>query len=251
MEELLENKFWILLLLTFSVGTLKAQEKSIFGKVIDSTTVKGVANVNILNKRSGEIVVTNEKGDFYLRALAADSIIITNIGYERKGFKWDGKNKQPVINVKQQPIMLDELVVKDKKLSDMHKEILDFLANPNNSKAMRNQTLKNMINTNTSQPGIGISIDALYDLWSKEGKSKRKLADMQFEDVKSFYADLKYNKKVVAQITHLREEDLDDFMKFCNLQQEFVLTATDYELTFEILKYAGDFRQNRIYRKIR
>jgi hypothetical protein len=136
-------------------------------------------------------------------------------------------------------------------LSDLHKEIQDFLANPNDSKAIRNEILKSMLNTNTSQPGIGISIDALYDMFSKEGKVNRKLADMQFQDAKSFYADLKYNKQVVAQITHLQEEDLADFMVFCKPTQDFILNATDYELTFKILKCLGDFRNTRIIRRLR
>jgi hypothetical protein len=227
------------------------QEKSVYGKVIDSGTKKGIVTLNVLNKRSNQVVATNETGDFYIRAMAGDSIIITSFGYNRKGILWDGKERNPVFEVKLQPFMLQELVVKDKKLSELHKEIQDFLANPNDSKAIRNEILKSMLNTNTSQPGIGISIDALYDMFSKEGKMNRKLADMQFQDAKSFYADLKYNKQVVAQITHLNDEDLDDFMVFCKPTQDFILNATDYELTFKILKCLGDFRTTRIIRRLR
>jgi hypothetical protein len=228
-----------------------SQEKSVYGKVIDNSTKKGISTLNVLNKRSNQVVATNDTGDFYIRAMAGDSIIITSFGYNRKGILWDGKERNPVFEVKLQPFMLQELVVKDKKLSDLHKEIQDFLANPNDSKAIRNEILKSMLNTNTSQPGIGISIDALYDMFSKEGKVNRKLADMQFQDAKSFYADLKYNKQVVAQITHLQEEDLADFMVFCKPTQDFILNATDYELTFKILKCLGDFRNTRIIRRLR
>lgn len=222
-----------------------------YGKVIDGTTKKGIATLNVLNKRSNQVVATNDAGDFYIRAIAGDSIIITSFGYGRKGILWDGKERNPVFEVKLQPFMLQELVVKDKKLSELHKEIQDFLANPNDSKAIRNEILKSMLNTNTSQPGIGISIDALYDMFSKEGKMNRKLADMQFQDAKSFYAELKYNKQVVAQVTHLQDEDLDDFMVFCKPTQDFILNATDYELTFKILKCLGDFRTTRIIRRLR
>jgi hypothetical protein len=228
-----------------------SQERSVYGKVIDASTKKGISTLNILNKRSNQVVATNETGDFYIRAMVGDSIIITSFGYNRKGILWDGKDRNPVLEVKLQPFMLQELVVKDRKLSDLHKEIKDFLANPNDSKAIRNEILKSMLNTNTSQPGIGISIDALYEMFSKEGKMNRKLADMQFQDAKSFYADLKYNKQVVAQVTHLQDEDLDDFMVFCKPTQDFILNATDYELTFKILKCLGDFRNTRIIRRLR
>ena len=222
-----------------------------YGKVIDSSTKKGISALNILNKRSNQVVATNEIGDFYIRAMVGDSVLITSFGYNRRGILWDGKDRNPVFEVKLQPFMLQELVVKDRKLSELHKEIRDFLANPNDSKAIRNEILKSMLNTNTSQPGIGISIDALYEMFSKEGKTNRKLADMQFQDAKSFYADLKYNKQVVAQVTHLQDEDLDDFMVFCKPTQDFILNATDYELTFKILKCLGDFRNTRIIRRLR
>ncbi|MCP9766646.1 hypothetical protein EGI22_01915 [Lacihabitans sp. LS3-19] len=248
---LFDSSFKTLVIILISVVSALSQEKSVYGKVIDNVTQKGINTLNILNIRTGQVVATNEKGDFYTRAAVGDSIIITSFGYERKGIKWDGINKNPVIAVKLQPFMLQELVVRDKKLSDIHKEIQDFLANPNDSKAIRNELLKSMLNTNTTQPGIGISIDALYQMFSKEGKMNRKLADMQFQDAKSFYADLKYNKQVVAQITHLGPEDLDDFMEFCKPTQDFILHATDYELTFKVLSCVGEFRNSRIIRRLR
>ena len=248
---LFKHFFKTSVLLLFGVVSVFCQEKSVYGKVIDNITKKGINTLNILNKRTGQVVATNENGDFYTRAMTGDSIIITSFGYERKGIKWDGIDKNPVLAVKLQPFMLQELVVRDKKLSDIHKEIQDFLANPNDSKAIRNELLKSMLNSNTTQPGIGVSIDALYQMFSKEGKMNRKLADIEFQGAKSIYTDLKYNKQVVAQITHLGPEDLDDFMEFCKPTQDFILHATDYELTFKILKCAGEFRNTRIIRRLR
>lgn len=248
---LFTDYFKAFIIILISIISSFSQEKSIYGKVIDNVSKKGINTLNIINNRTGQVVATNENGDFYTRALAGDSIIITSFGYLRKGIKWDGIDKNPVFEVTLQPFMLQELVVRDKKLSDIHKEIQDFLANPNDSKAIRNELLKSMLNTNTTQPGIGISIDALYQMFSKEGKMNRKLADMQFQDAKSFYADLKYNKQVVAQITNLDQEDLDDFMEFCKPTQDFILHATDYELTFKILRCVGEFRNSRIIRRIR
>jgi CarboxypepD_reg-like domain len=239
-----------LVFFVFFSFVLKAQEKSIYGKVLEIGTSKGISNINILNKRSGQIVATNESGDFYMRALPNDSILISTYGYKRVGLAWDGRNKNPIISVKQEAIMLQEVVVIDKKYVNLQKEIAYFLAHPHDSKALRNEILKSMINTHTSQPmSIGVSIDALYDMFSKEGKEKRKLADLQFNDVKTFYADLRYNKQIVAQITHLPEDDLEEFMGFCKPTQDFILTSSDYELTFKILKCLGEFRNTRIFRR--
>jgi uncharacterized protein YxeA len=229
-----------------------AQEKSVYGKVEDPKSKKGISSINIQNKRTGQIVVTNDQGEFYLRAIKGDSIYISTFGYERKGIMYDAVNKNPIIYATQQAIMLQELVVIDKKNSELKREIEYFLNNPTDAKAIRNEILKSMINTQTSRPmSIGISIDALYDMYSKEGKSKRKVADLQYNDVKKFYADLKYNKQIVSQITKLQEEEIEEFMNFCKPTEDFILRSSDYELTFKILKCLSEFRSSRIYRKIR
>lgn len=247
------EKYWTKSLFAFIVslllsGVLYAQEKSVYGKVIDPQTQKGIANINILNKRNGQIVATNENGDFYLRALKGDSILISTFGYNRKGFLWDGIDKNPVIKEKLQPIMLRELVVEDKRWAELNRDINLLLANPYDSKTLKSKIWRNMLNSNTSQPGIGISIDGLYQMYSKEGKANRKLADLQFQDIKTFYADIKYNRQTVIQITKLPEEEVDAFMKYCKIPQDFILKATDYELTFRILKCLGGFRTSRIVR---
>jgi uncharacterized protein YxeA len=242
-------KYWtklFLIVICFSFFKTLAQEKSIYGNVTDPYTKKGVAAISLLNTRSGQVVATNDKGDFYIRAVAGDSVLIQSFGYERKGILFDGKNKNVQILAKQQAIVLQELVVQEQSIQELNKEIREFLNNPQDSKAIKNEILKRMLNTQTSQPGIGISIDALYDLYSKEGKMKRKLAELSTQDARKFYVGLKYNKNKVASITKLDEDDLDLFMKFCKPNDDFILLATDYELTKRILNCLYDFR----YRKI-
>lgn len=232
----------ILFLLAFGCE-LRAQEKSIFGHVIDAKTKKSIANINILNIRSKQIVVTNEVGDFYMRARMGDSILISSFGYNRKGILWNGADKNPVIIADQQAIMLSELLVKDKSLLGLNAEIVEFLSNPKNSQTMKKDIMKRMLNTNTATPGaIGISIDALYDRFSKEGKQDRKLADLNYEDTKKLFAGIKYNRNTVASITKLEGEDLDTFMNFCKPNTDFILEATDYELTLRTLRCLNDFR---------
>lgn len=214
-----------------------AQEKSVFGKVLSIENNKPLESVNITNSRTKQIVTSNNRGDFYIRAQAGDSIIVSSIGFQRLGIKFDGINKEPVIKIKQEAIPLGALVVKDKKAENLYQEIQDFLNNPQDGKTIKNETLKKLINTNTSSGAgsVGVSIDALYELFSKEGKMKRKVAQFQYEDAKKFYAQLRYNKQVVSHITGLKNEQLDYFMKYCEIPEEFILRATDYDLTYRIL----------------
>lgn len=251
MDKSLRSKIvFFLLCLTIGINS-QAQDRSVYGRLVDSVSQKGVGSVNLINKRTGEVVASNDNGDFYIRAIKGDSLIITTFGYNRAGLKWDGLTRNPTIWVVQQAIMLQELLVLDKKYDQLKLDIKYFLDHPTDAKALRNETLKRMLNNNTSTPGIGISIDALWDMYSKEGRSKQKLADLTYNDVKKFYSELLYNKQIVRQVTKLGDEDIDDFMNFCKPTQDFILNANDYELTFKILKCLKEFRESRIYRKLR
>ncbi len=242
-------KYWIKTLLIgfLSISGVMAQDKSVYGNVTDTLTRKGVVDISIINVRSGEVVGTNTKGDFYIRARAGDSILIQSFGYNRRGIKWDGRTKNVKLYAKQEAYVLQELVVIEKSTAELNKEIQAFLNNPQDSKAIKNEVLKRMLNTQTSQPGIGISIDALYDMFSKRGKANQKLGDMMSQDVRKFYVNLKYNKNVVASITKLEDDDVEQFMRYCKPSDEFVLLATDYDLTKRLLSCLSDYR----YRKIR
>jgi hypothetical protein len=57
---------------------------------------------------------------------------------------------------------------------------------------MRQEIMKNDA-SNAKPPGIGISIDALYDiaLWEVPPK----VAELEMLDAKKFYAEIRYNKQ--------------------------------------------------------
>ncbi len=234
----------------FASGAI-AQERSIYGRVVDSTRHEGINGLIIQNKTSGQLVNTNTTGDFYIRAVPGDSIFVADIGYERIGTIYDGNNRYPVIATKLQPRMLKEVVITEKKWRELQDEIDAFLKDPQSAGAIREEIVGNILNTNTSQPGIGISIDALYDLWGKKGKMDRKVADLKYNDVREFYSSLKYNKNLVIQVTKLEDHEVDDFMAFCKPNEDFILRANDYELTNKILSCLKDYRTSRVYRKIR
>jgi uncharacterized protein YxeA len=247
-------KYWtkfLILIFCFGFFSIKAQDKSVYGNVTDPITKKGVTDISILNTRSMQVVGTNTKGDFYIRAKAGDSILIQSYGYNRLGIKWDGKNKNVQFFAKQEAMLLQELIVIEKSTAELNKEILAFLNNPQDGKAIKNQVLRNMLNTHTTQPGIGVSIDALYEMFSKEGKMHRNLADLMTQDARKFYVNLKYNKNIITSITKLEDDDVALFMRFCRPSEDFILLASDYDLTKRILACLSDFRYRKINGSLR
>lgn len=219
------------------------QNKPLYGQVVDQDSRRPLASITVVNKRTKQRTTTNDTGDFFIWVSPGDSVLFSSIGYASGGIWYDGVTKKPVIPLKRTAIQLDEVVIREKKAENLRKEIDAFLANPYGSKEIRQEIMRNMISTQTTQPGIGISIDAIYDLFSKEGKSKRKLADLQMADARKYYAHLRYNPSLVSHITGLKGPQLEAFMRYCFLSEEFILRATDYELTYEINQCLRDFKK--------
>lgn len=239
----MQKTFFTLCLLCTTLLASAQKERTVYGKVLDLESGKPINSASVINKRSRQRTISNEKGDFFIWAVAGDSILSTSVGFKDGGVKFDGTSK-PTITMKLDAIALAEVVITGKRFENMDAEIKAFLDNPYGSKEIRQEIMRNMLQTqNLSQPGIGISIDALYDMFSREGKSRQKVADLEMEDAKKFYSKLRYNKQLVSHLTKLEGEDLDTFMTFCPFTDDYILRATDYELTFEILTCFRRFKR--------
>ena len=54
------------------------------------------------------------------------------------------------------------------------------------------------------------------------------------QEEKQRIIDKKYNREIIYKITRLPEDELTDFMGFCNFSTEYLLNATEYEILVKI-----------------
>jgi hypothetical protein len=87
-------------------------------------------------------------------------------------------------------------------------------------------------------------VTALYNLLSKEGKSKRKLRKLLEQEEFEKQIDFKYSPDIVSHITGYAGFDLYEFMDFCSFKKDFLLNATYYEITQAILAKQRDFEKS-------
>jgi hypothetical protein len=238
--------FFLFLFLFQGLGVLStfAQKSYVLGKAIDKVTGKPVPSATVINIETRQITKTGDNGNFLVRASKGDSIKITSVGYKATGIAWDGVNLEPIIEMRQDAIALKEVVVRDKRSEQVKRQIEELMGSPEASTKLKWKDIANLVNTSTSTPGtIGISIDGLYELFSKDGKSRRKLAAMKQEDLKKLLVEYRYNSEYISFVTKLKGQELKNFMKFCNLPDNFVLTANDYDLTFEVYRCLDEFKR--------
>lgn len=233
--------FCFLLLASINVF---AQQTYVLGRAVDKLTKKEVPSATVVNKNTKQITRTGENGNFLVKASKGDSIKISSVGYKSVGIAWDGITTEPIIEMQQDAILLPEVTIKDRRLEIIRKQIDELLAAPEASTKMKWKDISNLINTNTTLPngGIGISIDGLYQLFSKEGKTRRKLEAMKQEDLRKLLVEYRYNPEYVSFVTKLKGQDLKNFMKHCNLPDAFILTANDYDLTYEVFRCLEEYK---------
>ena len=78
---------------------------------------------------------------------------------------------------------------------------------------------------------------------SKEGKSKRKLAEILKQEELERILYPKYNRELVGHISGLEGDELNDFMIFCNFDPEFLLKANDYQIAEAIFRKLDEWEK--------
>jgi hypothetical protein len=88
----------------------------------------------------------------------------------------------------------------------------------------------------TAPPSFGSPVTALYMLFSKEGKSVRRLAALKEKDDFEREITHKFNPELVSRVTGYEGRQVYEFIEFCNFSRKFLREANDYQIIEAILK---------------
>ncbi len=209
----------------------------VVGKVLDRDTGQGLDNASVTNPRTRQVGRTNRAGAYYLLVQPGDSIIITSLTHGRGGLQWDGRTKEPTLTMQRlfadDAVMLAEVTVRGKREEQIRRELQQILSEPQARKGLTEDQILGLAQS---------PITLLYELFSKQAKSRRKAAVLSQQYRRQRLADYRLDL-VIGQATPLRGEEAEAFKKYCSFSDDFVLRATEYELTFEVL------RRMEVYKK--
>jgi len=117
-----------------------------------------------------------------------------------------------------------------------------------------NQTLKEYKSTlakgsskdllNLGQNGVGLGIDAIYNLLSREGKNARHLQKILERDYRESIIDYRYRPDYVKRVLQLNDEQLKDFMQQYRPTYQFVLSASDYAFVVFLKNNYSSYKRN-------
>lgn len=217
---------------------LYAQTKPLAGIVIDKETKQRLAKVYIYNIRTGDGLYNNTKGEFSTFAVPGDTLVAALSGYGVDTMVFKG---QPAayFQLKSLGIRLRDVVIQQKRLTPQQQY-------EKSVKEYRYATIKGSSKDllNLSNGGVGLGIDAIYNLLSRQGRNARHLQKILEKDYREDLIDYRFNATLVQKILGIKDDELTDFMQQYRPTYQFVLDATDYSFNLFIRNAYKSYRLN-------
>jgi hypothetical protein len=233
------TRFWLPLLFCACFGHAFAQEK-VEGIVFDHDTKERVAKTSIRDTTTGKTFFNNLKGEFKIDAKTGDVLVFNKEDYFADTLTLKNTNNL-LVYLKRTAIPLREVTIKDtmhtpqQRLAAVQKEY---------SYIYGSSTYNNPLSS-IPGGGAGISLDALYNAFSRTGRDRMHLQGVIQQDYEQNVIDYRFNKSYVGNITHLKDPDLTDFMRRYRPSYFRVTTDTEYEFITYIRTSLKRYQRNK------
>lgn len=210
----------------FSLTSALAQERLVLGTVLADSTNRPVNLARVVNFRTQYLTRSDVRGNFLISARPGDRLVVTCSTCDEQTVTVDSAYADLVVRVRQFALpdsgtTLAEVEVRGKTEAEVKQEIKEFLKEPTAQRTLNGDQILEL----ASSP-----FTLLYEAFSKQAKARRRAAVMRQEERRRQLAEMRYNRLMVSQNTGLNGDELDRFMRFCPVPDEFVLRASEYEL---------------------
>lgn len=225
-------------LLFISTVSAFAQQKVVSGFVVDKDTKLRLAKVYIYNSSIDTGIYNNTKGEFFAKINPGDTLFAALSGYAMDTVVYRGQSAI-VFQLRSMGIRLKEVSIygKAKTPQELYKSKLQeykYKLDRGSSKDL----------LNLSQSGVGLGIDAIYNLLSRDGKNARQLQKILEKDYKEQVIDYRYRPDYVMALVDIKEENIQDFMTQYRPTYQFVLSASEYQFIQFVKNSYASYKRN-------
>jgi len=230
----------ILLVCILFLNTINAlaQQKAVPGFVVDKETKLRLAKVYIYNSSIDEGFYNNTKGEFVANIKLGDTLFAALSGHAMDTVVYRGQSAI-VFQLRSMGIRLKEVNIygKAKTPQELYKSRLEeykYKLDKGSSKDL----------LNLGERGVGIGIDAIYNLLSRDGKNARQLQKILEKDYKEQVIDYRFRPDYVMGLVDIKEENLQDFMTQYRPTYNFVLSASEYAFIQFVKNSCASYKRN-------
>lgn len=222
---------------------LKNTDISLSGEIINKEDGELVPYVHIINLSTNQGTTSDMEGKFNISISSKDTLMFSSVGFDK--YKLTFSDHEIDSDSYFIRILLDQ---SSYELSPVN--IFAFKDEAGFKQDILNMKLPEDSNTKIIIPGsyggpltskdlnggfsLGSPISSVVNIFSKEAKELRKYERVMKDYPRQKTINEKYNMEVVEQITGLKDEDLNKFMLFCKISDDYILTANDYEIVVAV-----------------
>ncbi len=216
-------------LLLLPIGSYAQCERVLVsGRVIDTLRPQNFYNMMIVDRSTGLGVFGQPNGRFTVYADDKDTVSLSVKGYPLINFVVNADSNcqfRQTFYVEGKVQEIDPVVVRPLKTLEQIKEEREALA-------LRETRMVTGIEVMQSP------ITALYQAFSKKERTKRWIAEQEFKDNQTKVLKDLLRTYVAYDIVNLSDDELEEFIYFLNMDENFLKTASEMELiTFIQDKY--------------
>lgn len=232
-------RFLLLGILAFSTSVgFAQQQKAVQGFVIDKDTKLRLAKVYIYNSSIDEGFYNNTKGEFVANVKPGDTLFAALSGHAMDTVVYRGQSAI-VFQLRSLGIRLKEVSIygKAKTPQELYRSKLEeykYKLDKGSSKDL----------LNLGPGGVGLGIDAIYNLLSREGKNARQLQKILEKDYKEQVIDYRFRPDYVRALVDIKDENLQDFMTQYRPTYQFVLSASEYQFIQFVKNSYASYKRN-------
>ncbi|MCK5169228.1 MAG: hypothetical protein KAQ75_05045 [Bacteroidales bacterium] len=240
------KKYSLFLLINLSIFSLFGQgSDSLFyflGQVISKEGKCPIALAHIINIDQRWGVVADTLGYFEIWAKPDDTLNISAIGFDYLEYGVDNIEKDSLIRIFLQSryYEIPEVSIsylgtyKEFEYKVINLELPEIGINPEFEKLFKHVEAPPLF----VEPTITSPASLIYILFSKDAKDKKKYLELTEEEKVKDEVCKRYNEYIIRNLTGLSGEEAYEFMDFCDFQDKYILSITDYNLHSEIkLRY--------------
>lgn len=213
------------------------------GQLVNEATGEGVPYAHIINQRIHGGTISDKDGFFSLQADPSDTLFVKSIGYVNYYIRVSDyiktDDEQPVFKLAPIRYLIEEVDVV-RKAPEVNMQGIPKGKKVDTPVELRSDAFSSNPHWSAA---IFKPLSFLQYNFSKKEKSKRTaLATIKTQKEWEYFS-LVYNKDIIERITGLVDEELDDFMVYCNVYHGLHYSASRYEVEERITEIFEVYRK--------
>lgn len=234
-------------LLVFAQTPSQQQPVVIRGEIVNKETGEIVPYVHILDETKSMGTTSDLNGRFEVMIDPTDTLIFSAVGFEKLMivFAHEAIDLDEEVQISLSPSTYELDPVQIHALQDeatFKREILN-LRLPEEKKIIIPDSYEGPRDPIARFTLARGPLSTVQNMFSKEAKELKKYQEVIKDYPREKAIVAKYNRDIVGEITGLKDEELNDFMLFCKVPDDYILSANEYEIVLAVNNCYKDFIQ--------